>query len=196
LGGTLLSGNRVLFDQTQLDQGYYPAFNEKAFSSDPTYNWTSKSYSSLGSWFIAFVKLLEGTDRGFPTTSPGGYQIIKAWTTLHDIFSLRVSDIPSQYPTSADCQKYSQLINVATQQICDKMNRYSRDYFLTTTYSAYMYQEPPFQNTDERTYYWFINGHEGSLNNINGSNNGDIVISQTTLNKIRSLKNKLYPEMP
>ena len=193
LGGTLCNGNRNLLDQAQLDQGYYPAFNEKAFFVDPTYNWVPQNYSALGSWFITFVKLLEGTDRGFPTTSQAGYLIIKPWTTLHDIYSLRVGDIPSQYPTSADRQKYSQLCNVATQQICDKMARYSRDYFLSRNQ---LYGGPPFQNTGERTYYWFIDGHERNLFAINGSHNGDIVISPTTFSKIRALKKKLYPEMP
>lgn len=194
LGLTLNSGNRGLWDQHSLDQGYLPAFAAASFGGGGGGDgrWTSNFVSTWGMWIITFVKLMEGTDRGFPSQSHDGYQVITPWNTLSDVATLRPDDlhIGRWFTNSVQRQDYSAFLNLASTVLCDKMDRYSRQYYLTNWPGNHT------RTDGARTYYDFMIKLESSLNLINGAYNGDINISPTTINKVRNIRKKLYPDKP
>ena len=135
---------------------------------------------------------MEGTDRGFPTQSNGGYQIIAVWDTFSNMAGLRPDDqhIGRWFPTSNERRQYSDFLNLFASVMCDKMDRYSLQYFQT-------YWPLNHTRTDGgRTYYEFMIFLDRSLTGINGAYNGDINITTTTLNKVRNIRKKLYPDKP
>lgn len=198
LGLNLNSGNRGLWDQHSLDQGYLPAFAVNSYGlRGGDGKWTISNnktnyVGTWGMWIITFVKLMEGVDRGFPTQTHAGYQVITPWNTLSDLATLRADDdhIGILFKNSSERQQYSDFLNLASTVLCDKMDRYPREYYQTNWPGNYT------NNAGSRTYYDFMVVLDTRLRDINGTYNGDINITQTTLNKVRNIRKKLYPDRP